>query len=112
MPKTKAVSKKINKSALVRSLPVEMPAKEVVEKAKAQGVRLSVAYVYSIRNAAKRAGSTTAPRVGRPRGAAASRAPTSRVEDLLRAVAAELGLSRAIALLQAEQQKVHAVIGA
>src|SRR5688572_753402 len=110
MLKKKNAGKKINKSAFVRSLPADMPAKEVVEKGKADGVSLSVEYVYSIRNAARVAAKKTnageAPRrPGRPPKAAAltlsSVGSSSRVEDLLRAVAAELGLSHAIGLLQA-----------
>jgi hypothetical protein len=107
--KKKAASKTVNKSAFVRSLPADMPAKLVVEKGKAQGMSLSVAYVYSIRTAAKAGARRVAG------GAATSRefggAGRGRVEDLLRAVAAELGLSRAIGLLQAEQAKVRAVLG-
>lgn len=96
-----------------------MPAKEVVAKAKAQGMTLTVPYVYSIRTAskaaAKKAGAAGgSPRRGRPPTAAASNVTGSRsarVEDLLRAAAAEIGLSHAIGLLQAEQQKVRSVLG-
>jgi hypothetical protein len=101
-----------NKSAFVRSLPSEMPAKEVVEKAKASGIGISVAYVYSIRAAAKTAarrnGRSLTSRPGHRSSAGPSVGP---VEDLLRAVAAELGLSRAIGILQGEQAKVRAVLG-
>lgn len=108
-----------NKSAFVRGLPATMPAKDVVEKAKAQGMTLTVPYVYSIRTASKartkKSASMTAPaRRGRPPKSASPIGGSSgntRVEDLLRAVAAELGLSHAIKLLQAEQQKVRAVFG-
>jgi hypothetical protein len=113
MVKKKAgtIAKKVNKSAFVRSLPPDMPAKEVVDKAKTEGMKISVAYVYSIRTAAK-AGARRA--AGGLPGRGAFRSIGSghgRVEDLLRAVAAELGLSRAIGLLQAEQAKVRAVLG-
>jgi hypothetical protein len=101
-----------NKSVFVRSLPSEMPAREVVEKAKAGGMGISVAYVYSIRAAAKtaarRSGRSLASRPGRRSSAGPSVGP---VEDLLRALAAELGLSRAIGILQGEQAKVRAVLG-
>jgi hypothetical protein len=105
--KKKAASKPVNKSAFVRALPANMPAKDVVEKAKAQGMKISVAYVYSIRTAAK----AGARRAGTIDGSGKSFGGGGRVEDLLRAVAAELGLSRAIGLLQAEQAKVRAVLG-
>jgi hypothetical protein len=113
-------SGKPNKSAFVRSLPETTPAKDVVELGKAQGMKLTAAYVYSIRTAAKagarkQAVTGVVPRRGRPaRAVVAARLESSaghRVEELLRAVAAELGLSRAIGLLQSEQQKVRAVLG-
>ena len=119
--------KTMNKSEFVRSLPADMPGKEVVEKAKEQGIKLSVAYVYSIRTAAKAnaskggggapasgGGSAAAPASTGRRGPGrlpALSTGSSRVEDLLRAVAAELGLSHAIGILQAEQAKVRAVLG-
>jgi hypothetical protein len=109
--KTKAAGgAKHNKSAFVRSLPADMPAKDVVAKGKAQGMNMSIADVYSIRTAAK-----AAARRGRLPGVPGRKPAAShgggRVEDLLRAVAAELGLSRAIGLLVAEQAKVRAVLG-
>jgi hypothetical protein len=113
MVKKKAgtIAKKVNKSAFVRNLPQDMPAKEVVDRAKSEGMKISVAYVYSIRTAAKagarRAAGGLPGRALRSIGGA-----NGRVEELLRAVAAELGLSRAIGLLQAEQAKVRAVLGA
>jgi hypothetical protein len=109
---------KPNKSAFVRSLPNETSAKEVIEKAKALGMKLTPAYIYSVRtaakvNARKRGGSTEPPRRGRPPKSASSVGDSGnrRIEDLLRAAAAELGLSRAIGLLQAEQQRVRAALG-
>jgi hypothetical protein len=107
-----------NKSAFIRDLPANLPAKEVVERAKAAGLKMSVAYVYSIRTAAKanarKSGGSAPPAAPRGRVAIAVNGHASgggKVEDLLRAVAAEIGLSRAIGLLQSEQQKVRAVIG-
>jgi hypothetical protein len=125
MPKKKTASKRKatrsgapNKSAYVRSLPTDMPAKDVVEHAKAKGMKLSVEYVYSIRAAAKttakRAPKAAPKRRGRPPTAtvtSSKRSSNVRVEDLLRAAAAEIGLSLAIGLLQAEQQRVRSVIG-
>ena len=68
--------KQINKSAFVRSLPASTPGADVVKKAKAAGITLTIGYVYSIRaktNAKKRQSRTagTASPVkrgpGRPR---------------------------------------------
>jgi hypothetical protein len=106
---TNVTEGKANKSAFVRSLPTHMPAKAVVEKAKAHGMNMSVAYVYSIRTAARASGNRVTaalvPRAGRG-------VPTAgHAEDLLRAVAAELGLSRALGILEGEQAKVRAILG-
>jgi hypothetical protein len=65
----------VNKSAFVRSLPSTMPGAEVVAKAKAQGIKISLAYVYGIRaktNAKKRGGRSSAAKrgPGRPPSAA------------------------------------------
>src|SRR5690349_5986314 len=110
MVKKKVTANKVNKSAFVRGLPPNMPAKEVVDKAKAEGMKISVAYVYSIRTAAKAGARRAVGGLG-DRSVKGLGGSGGRVEDLLRAVAAELGLSRAIGLLQAEQAKVRAVLG-
>ena len=46
----------MSKSAFVRSLPNRLPAKEVVELAKKEGLRLSDKYVYVVRSNARRKG--------------------------------------------------------
>jgi len=81
--------------------------KEVVEDAVVAGVTLDASYVYNVRGYDKavarkgRAGTKRAPVV----------AATRSVESLLLAVAAELGLGRAIDILQGERARVRAVIG-
>jgi hypothetical protein len=99
-----------NKSAFVRSLPRHMPAKLVVEKAKARGMTISVMYVYSIRRAARVSGER-ASRALPSRAGHSAALSSGRVEDLLKALASELGLSRAIAVLEGEQRKVRMVLG-
>jgi hypothetical protein len=47
-------------------LPTDIPAKDVVEKAKAQGMSMTIHYVYTIRTAAKRR--VEGPGAGRCRG--------------------------------------------
>jgi hypothetical protein len=49
-------SKAVSKSAFVRGLSTTLPAKEVVAKAKAAGLKISDRYVHVIRSIAKRAG--------------------------------------------------------
>jgi hypothetical protein len=113
MPSKKPSAKpaKVNKSAFIRSLPRTMTAKEVVAKAKAQGLSISVPLVYIARAAAKKKAGKRGP--GRPRKDASSmaKAPASGVEDLLRAAAAEIGLSRAMALLSEQHDAVRKVLG-
>jgi hypothetical protein len=86
-----------SKSDFVRNLPQDMPAKEVVAKAKADGIKLSIAQVYNIRSTSKRRGKVA--KVSRPAGATASVArattDTSDSEGRLRKLIAEVGLARA-----------------
>jgi hypothetical protein len=75
MPKKKSAAgaaKKVNKSAYVRTLPSSMSAKDVVAKAKSDGITLSVSQVYTIRTNAKKQGKGSGTRAaGRPRGSRA-----------------------------------------
>jgi hypothetical protein len=111
--KTTKKSRRMSKAAFVRGLAVTTPAKAVVAKAKARGIKLTESYVYNVRGAAKtarraRTGSLRSALV--PRSFAAAARPGLATEDLLRAVGAELGLTRAIEVLQAERARVHAVL--
>jgi hypothetical protein len=73
---------RVNKSAWIRSQPPALSAKEVVEKAKGEGITLSLAQVYTARSTAKRQGvgrkGTVAAAVvgkrgpGRPKGSGTS----------------------------------------
>lgn len=77
VPKTKKKSAaaksgpRLNKSEWIRSQPPTAPAKDIVAKAKAEGIKLSLAQVYTARSAAKKkAGRIGKP--GRPKGSGAS----------------------------------------
>lgn len=107
MPRTK--KKHGAKTAFVRSLPTSLTAKEVVSKAKDAGITLTEKYVYNVRSSSN-AGTPVKRKPGRPPGSV-NRAPTRTAEDLLQAAAAEIGLSRAISLLQQRQQMVRSVLG-
>lgn len=96
-----------SKAAFVRGLPRAMKASAVVAKAKAAGLKLSTAYVYAIRSAGSKKGAKRA--ATKSDGRATSRGGA---EDLLRSVAAEVGLSRAIALLQSEHDRVARLLRA
>ncbi len=106
MPKKDA-----SKAEFVRGLPPTLPAKEVVEKAKEAGLKLTTAYVYVIRSQARTgrkkgstAGAAAAPHA--PPHAPGKRTSNKGAESQLLAAASELGLSRSITLLQREKERV------
>ncbi|MCC6525657.1 MAG: hypothetical protein IT373_23610 [Polyangiaceae bacterium] len=86
----------------------DLPAKEIVAKGKAAGLELTEKYVYTIRSVAR------ARKVRDEHRAAAKTAPnaaaSSGVGALLLAVAAEVGLGRAIELLEGERRRVNAML--
>ncbi len=99
-----------SKADFIRSLPKTMSAKEVVATGKAQGFKFDATYVYWARGSAskKSTRATTArkaPAVSRPI------TTSTKAETLLRAVAAEIGLGRAMEILSAERAMVRAVVG-
>jgi hypothetical protein len=93
--------KEASKADFVRALPAALPAKEVVDKAKEAGLKLTTAYVYVIRSQArtgkKKSSSSSAPHAPRP---------SKDAEARLVAAASEIGLTRSIALLQREKERV------
>jgi hypothetical protein len=106
-----------SKAAFVRSLPRTMPVKDVVAEAKKQGIKIAERYVYWARSSGAGLAKTTATRQAASRSTA-HQAPAitrpittnSKVEELLRAVAAEIGLGRAIEILAGERARVTAVM--
>jgi hypothetical protein len=81
VPKTKKKSTsksapRVNKSEWIRNQPASAPAKDIVSKAKAEGIKLSLAQVYTARSAAKKkAGRIGKP--GRPKGSGSSAAASA-----------------------------------
>ena len=65
---------RVNKSAWIRSQPPALSAKEVVEKAKGEGITLSLAQVYTARSTAKRQGVGSGRRGGGGGGSAVAAA--------------------------------------
>jgi hypothetical protein len=61
----------INKSAFVREMG-DLPAAEIVQKAKQRGFSLSIAHIHTIRSAAKRAHGGASAKVASPRKATRS----------------------------------------
>jgi hypothetical protein len=118
----KATTNVPSKADFVRAR-AHLSPKEIVEDAISAGLELDVSYVYNVRNydrARKGPMKTTDKAASQPAGGSGSRtssprltttAARSSVEDLLRAAAAELGLGRAIEILQAERARVRSVIG-
>jgi hypothetical protein len=92
--KAKAPAAFGSKTKFILSFPGETPAKEIVEKAKAEGVEFSEKYVYVVRSNAKMAAQRQAGRAGMA-VSGRSRAATSGLEAELRKVIAEMGLARA-----------------
>jgi hypothetical protein len=112
------------KSDFVRSFPLNTPAKQIVQKGTAAGIELDVRYVHKVQSRSKPAAAPKTPATARPVKTQASSARStlasakgasprlsSSVEGLLRAVAAEIGLARAVEILQGERASVHAVLG-
>jgi hypothetical protein len=113
-------------SKFILSLPHTMSAKDVLAAAKKKGLKTTEGNIYRVRRLGKRkpgrpavaapasalvssSVSISAPkRRGRPPKASAA---PSRAEDLLRAVAAELGLARSIEVLQGERARVQRFMG-
>lgn len=104
-----------SKAAFVRAH-ANLSPKEIVEKAKAENIKLDVGYVYNVRSSNKTAKETRpsqgARRPTRHAGAPSPVAAASNVEALLKAVAAEVGLGRALEVLQAERAKIAAALRA
>lgn len=106
---------KVSKSDFVRAR-AHLSPKEIVEDAKAAGLKLDVTYVYGVRGYDKKAGRKEMRTAARrstartPLPIARPISTTSKAEDLLRAVAAEVGLGRAIELLEGERARVHSIM--
>jgi len=108
-------------SKFILSLPRDLLVKEVIAKARAKGLKATESNIYRVRRTfpgpgAKTSSSSTsssltasAPRRGRPPSAGGG--GSARAEDLLRSVAAEIGLGRALEMLTAERARVKALIG-
>jgi hypothetical protein len=110
-----------SKAEFVRGLPSNAPAKEVVAQAEAAGLSVTESYVYSVRSADRRAKRTLAAKKNASKPAAATAlivheaasAPKIRAgaEAVLVAAAAEIGLGKALEVLQSERARVRGLIG-
>jgi hypothetical protein len=109
-----AATSKVSKADFVRAN-ANLSPKEIVKKGKAEGVKLGTSYVYNVRGADKTAGkrrraakARATPRTGTSVPRPITSTPSA--EDLLKAIAAEIGLGRAIEQLQGERARVRAIL--
>jgi hypothetical protein len=108
--------KPANKTAFVLSLPRDIPAAEVMKRAKAQGIELTDKYVYNIRASARSAAKKKTS-VARAASVVASKKPVAAAkveasaEELLKALAASIGVRKALAILEEQMAAVRAVLG-
>ena len=109
MPTKEKTRRTQSKAAFVLGFPTDMPAKEVVARAKEAGLKLNEGNVYVARSTARARAKKR--KMGRP--AASTRILVSRVsgtEAAFRRIALEIGLGNARALLKDTEQKVAAII--
>lgn len=104
-----------SKAAFVRAH-ASLSAQEVVATAKTQGVKLNTSYVYNVRGAdraaRKKRASTKKATIATPAFTNGARpSGHSNAEALLKALGAELGLSRAMEVLSEERERVKTLIG-
>jgi hypothetical protein len=97
---------KQSKAAFVRALPSTMSAKDVIEKAKAAGHKLSAAYVYVIRSKGSSSAGKRGPKQGRPRAGNSNGGASERA--LINA-ALELGFGRARQILDSAQARIRSM---
>jgi hypothetical protein len=111
-----------SKSDFIRAQSASLTAAEVVAKAKAAGIKLDPFLVYKVRGrlnverqtapATPAKKMTSAPAATVPTAPAPPTASTgSSAEDLLRAVASETGLVKAISLLEEQRRQVLRMLG-
>jgi|HubBroStandDraft_6_1064221.scaffolds.fasta_scaffold1772858_1 hypothetical protein len=96
----------------ILALPKTLSAKEVLAKAKAGGLETSESNVHRVRRLhggrSKKPGRGSASVASVVRGTSR---PATRAEGLLRAIGAEIGLARAVEILESERARVRAVLG-
>jgi hypothetical protein len=105
--RSRSPKKVTSKAAFVRSFPTATPAKEVVAEGKSQGIHLTDAYVYNVRATSRAGQKSSSDSATKTKTKRLTLRVARRAEARLRAVAAELGLARAIAVLQAERKRAR-----
>lgn len=101
-PKAKRQPRAGSKTAFVLGQPLDLPAKEIVARGKAQGIALTEAYIYGIRSRSARAGRTPGKAASSVvLGARAGRLSASgSLESQFANLALDIGLARAESILR------------
>jgi hypothetical protein len=110
-----------SKRTFVLGLPGDLPAADVIKRAKAQGMKLTTNYVYKIRSRGAAAGSRPEPvsrtpniasraiKRGRPAGARTSAANGTSHDEHFVSLVLDVGLARAAALLEKVRARVQSL---
>lgn len=92
-------SRKVNKTAWIRSQPAKAKAKDIVAKAKAEGITLSISQVYTARSTGRKKNAKAAGARAAGRSAGNSTASAKSDELAFRRLVLAIGLQRAEAYL-------------
>jgi hypothetical protein len=110
-----------SKRTFVLGLPGDLPAAEVIKRAKSQGMKLTTNYVYKIRSRGAAAGSrpeavlrspgvvTKAVKRGRPAGVRLSSGNGATHDEHFVSLVLDVGLARAAALLEKVRARVQSL---
>lgn len=102
-----ANQKPVSKAAFVRDLPPDMPAAQVIAKAKEHGIKLTPAYVYVIRS---KSSAKPNGKVARASSARAGGGRSSSQERTFVDLALQLGFARAQQLLDDTRASIQRAV--
>jgi hypothetical protein len=103
---TKTAKSTANKSEFIRQLPNDLPAAEVVKRAKAAGLTLNAGLVYAVRsNERHKPGAGAGPKNGKSAASAVGRGLAGQEAQFIN-LALDLGLARAEALLASVRKRL------
>ena len=110
---TNTPTQKVSKTAFVLGQPETMNVKEVVEAGAKQGIKLSRAYVYNIRNTARKKANKPGRKRGRPPKPAATAHPTAAAGDdwQFKKMVLDIGLKKARALMAELESDFRTIVG-
>ena len=104
----------MNKSEFIRSLPLDMPAAEVIARAAKEKMKIEPGLIYGVRSALRAHTEQTPAATAVERTPEVQRVDPSndmeRAEALLMALAAEIGLGKSMDLLSKQREKVLGMV--